>query len=330
MENKNIEETKIINNESQTTPTNKESAGGDSSRTKTALTILLVVVPATLLASIFNSISPTKEIWSILINTYLLIFQIGLAGLLILGINEAGNFIFPVDEPRDGDKIAYWSLMFIGVFTFGIYSWRILWAPLGGLSINLGNWKTWFIILSITYFVITAPTSLDFKDVVTAYFMTAVFIFFVISLSWTITNGGWQVVVLALGIAIMADTFAYYGGKKFGKRKAFPKVSPNKTVEGLIVGFFLSVAFALVMWVLFIKFIPFGLITNDMDNLSTVLKLIIVAFISPFGDLTFSKIKRSYDKKDFSNLLPGHGGIFDRLDSHIFVTTTLVLLVTVL
>ena len=112
--------------------------------------------------------------------------------------------------------------------------------------------------------------------------------------------------------AVFADTFALFAGMKFGKRKLCPRVSPKKTVEGAIGGVIGSaviniIALFVCNWLCYNPFpIPVGF-------------MIVLAFVIPvvsmFGDLIASTIKRNYGIKDFGNLIPGHGGIMDRLDS---------------
>lgn len=100
------------------------------------------------------------------------------------------------------------------------------------------------------------------------------------------------------------DTGAYLSGRSFGKRKLFPKISPNKTWEGTIGGALLAVLLAYNCGVYF---------TSFSRTEWVVMALIIVVFGS-LGDLVESMLKRSYDIKDSGKILPGHGGILDRFD----------------
>jgi phosphatidate cytidylyltransferase len=107
----------------------------------------------------------------------------------------------------------------------------------------------------------------------------------------------------------MVDTAAYFTGKKFGKHKLWEAVSPKKTVEGMIGGVFFSVLATSFYWNHFIE---------EVTPL-TVFFFIIVACCSQVGDLAQSKLKRQFDIKDSSSLIPGHGGVYDRVDSLMFV-----------
>ncbi len=116
--------------------------------------------------------------------------------------------------------------------------------------------------------------------------------------------------------AVFADTFALFAGVKLGKRKLCPRVSPKKTVEGAIGGIIGSAVINIIA--LFICnavcYKPFPVPVWLMIIMSFVLPV-----VSMFGDLVASTIKRNYAIKDFGNIIPGHGGIMDRMDSISFV-----------
>ena len=123
-------------------------------------------------------------------------------------------------------------------------------------------------------------------------------------------------------ICIFTDTFAYITGFLIGRNKLLEEISPNKTWEGLIGGTLFGV---------FIGTVFFHTAINP--NYSIYQLIMITLFLSllgQFGDLTFSAIKRYFGKKDFSNLIPGHGGVLDRLDSFIFVVLGFVFFFTIL
>jgi phosphatidate cytidylyltransferase len=110
-------------------------------------------------------------------------------------------------------------------------------------------------------------------------------------------------------VAFGADAGAYFAGKNFGKRKLIPKVSPNKTWEGAIGGLVLSSAFAALATFTFFPELPY--------KFSIPLAMAIMV-IGVLGDLAESAMKRGADIKDAANVLPGHGGLLDRLDSLLF------------
>ena len=120
-------------------------------------------------------------------------------------------------------------------------------------------------------------------------------------------GGQWLIYLLVVTIA--ADTGAYYVGRKYQGPKLAPKISPNKTVSGLVGG---AVA-AMLISGLFSLILPSGAGVLIMLSLGLFL-----GFWGAVGDLFESAIKRAIDIKDSSNLLMGHGGFWDRLDSLIF------------
>lgn len=121
-------------------------------------------------------------------------------------------------------------------------------------------------------------------------------------------------------ITTMTDVFAYAAGSLIGKHKMLPDISPNKTWEGTFIGTFMGVVLGTIFFTTAI----------DIDlQLSMIVGItFFLSAIGQFGDLCFSAIKRYFNKKDFSNLMPGHGGILDRFDSIIFVILAFTFFVT--
>lgn len=111
-----------------------------------------------------------------------------------------------------------------------------------------------------------------------------------------------------------SDTFAYLIGKKFGKHKLTP-ISPKKTVEGAIGGVLGALLFSLVYTVVMNNFMHLSINYLHITIVTSVL-----AIIGEIGDLAASGIKRYCGIKDFSDLLPGHGGMLDRIDSLLLIT----------
>lgn len=124
-------------------------------------------------------------------------------------------------------------------------------------------------------------------------------------------------ILLTLFTIWATDSGAYFIGKAIGKRKLWPEISPNKTIEG----FFGGVLSALIVGVLFYVFSSL-----DYSLWRMLLISLIIAIFGQLGDLVQSAYKRHYGVKDSGKLLPGHGGILDRLDSLIFILPILHLL----
>ena len=149
-------------------------------------------------------------------------------------------------------------------------------------------------------------------DAEDALCLVAITMFLSISFNFLIVIRNMNILYLVyvVLITIMSDTFAHFFGTKIGKHKLCPKVSPNKTVEGLVGGLFFGTFIGSVFFLTFI------------NTMSSVFYVIIISLslslIAEFGDLVFSAIKRRYDVKDYGNIMPGHGGVLDRLDSILF------------
>lgn len=130
----------------------------------------------------------------------------------------------------------------------------------------------------------------------------------------------WLVFITSWG----CDTVAYYSGKFFGKRKLCPKVSPKKTIEGSIGGALGAAVITLL----------YGLIMESqfsiMNPVHYALIGLICGVLSQFGDLVASSIKRYVGVKDYSHLIPGHGGILDRFDSIIFSSVVIYYYLTII
>ena len=112
------------------------------------------------------------------------------------------------------------------------------------------------------------------------------------------------------------DTFAYVIGSKVGKRFIVKKISPKKTLEGLIGGLFATLVFGMLIE---------SMLFHDLLNI-----FIIGGFFAFIGDLFISYFKRKSGVKDTGNILPGHGGVLDRIDSHLFATPVLIYILLIL
>lgn len=139
---------------------------------------------------------------------------------------------------------------------------------------------------------------------------------------------GFALVALAFTCSWVTDSFAFLVGRKIGKHKMTPNISPKKSVEGAVFGTIITAAINVVL------FFVFTLIFDKMGHSNLfgegyVKYLVlfpiscVLSVVSMFGDLAASVLKRNVGIKDYSNLLPGHGGIMDRFDSCMFVLPVL-------
>ena len=137
-----------------------------------------------------------------------------------------------------------------------------------------------------------------------------------------ISNNSINYLIYLLLITICTDSFAYFTGYFIGKNKMCEKISPKKTWEGAIGGSVIGTIIPVFFYLYLI---------NPNVNIWLIIGItLLLSIIGQIGDLFFSSVKRHYKIKDFSNLIPGHGGILDRLDSIIFVTITFILFMNIL
>jgi phosphatidate cytidylyltransferase len=116
------------------------------------------------------------------------------------------------------------------------------------------------------------------------------------------------IVIDVLVGTFLGDTGAYFGGRSFGRRPLAPRLSPNKTVEGLVIGMVVAIA---AVWFA-------GLYQDWLKGWEALVLGLAVALAAPVGDLFESLIKRDADTKDTGRLFGAHGGALDRLDAVLF------------
>ena len=170
------------------------------------------------------------------------------------------------------------------------------------------------IMLILFMQVVFTNMKTTFKDVAYTLFGIIYVTFFMIFFPLIAkSNRGYTNIWFLIWGAWGTDVFAYVCGRLFGKHH-FTEISPKKTIEGCIGGFVVAIA----------ANIGFAAIVNaiwgfDYNFLSIGIFTAVISILSMLGDLTASSIKRFVDIKDFSNLIPGHGGMLDRIDSLIFL-----------
>lgn len=142
-------------------------------------------------------------------------------------------------------------------------------------------------------------------------FLSAVIILPFISFGVFFEGNSWKIILsVLLLVTFSMDTAAWFFGKNFGDKKLWPEISPKKTVVGFWGGVATSAIIGSIAWWIFFKDIKWFYL----------LIFAVCAAISQAGDLVQSKIKREFGIKDSSNLIPGHGGVYDRIDSLLFLS----------
>ena len=185
------------------------------------------------------------------------------------------------------------------------------------LAVTLGNWNflMGFVSITVLYGIYAVVMTLvyhkefDLGKIALVYGLPIPFAaaFCFLSVIITAQNGIYYLLLLFVFSSI-CDMGAYFTGVTIGKHKLCPEISPKKTVEGAIGGIVSSIIFTVVISLLFQKF-----------SVVTLVLTIPFCILGMIGDLFASAIKRSVGLKDYSNLIPGHGGIMDRLDSIIMI-----------
>ena len=140
-------------------------------------------------------------------------------------------------------------------------------------------------------------------------------VLFGIMMDISVSRIWWQTLVTACASTWICDSAALFGGMRFGKHKLAPLVSPKKTIEGSLCGALSSLVTGLVIWLIFRFTYPIPLWLCLVTSL-------LASTMGQIGDLAESLLKRMIGVKDFSNLIPGHGGMFDRADSLLFSIPT--------
>ena len=139
---------------------------------------------------------------------------------------------------------------------------------------------------------------------------------FITKISFGVKNYNPKIIIGLFILIWTNDTFAYIVGKSMGKHKLFERISPKKTIEGFLGGILFAVFAGYLISKLYIKASPKF---SEKSILIWCIIALIVGIIGTIGDLIESKFKRIAGVKDSGKIMPGHGGILDRLDSVIFV-----------
>jgi phosphatidate cytidylyltransferase len=127
--------------------------------------------------------------------------------------------------------------------------------------------------------------------------------------------GGYTVIAIFASIW-MCDTAAYFGGSAFGKHPLFERVSPKKTWEGAVFGFIFSVLTMIAAKILLLGYLAFQ---------HALVLGVLIGIFGQVGDLIESRLKRDVGVKDSSTLIPGHGGLYDRFDSLVYISPIMYL-----
>lgn len=227
-------------------------------------------------------------------------FSIAVGILAILGLKEF------LDLKKEEHKFPYG----IQLFSICMLLFLIFYEfELHGTGIS-------YTLLSLLSLCFLLPTLLPYKNKVyqtnDAFYLLGVLCFLSVSFHSFIVFREKNLALLGylVMIPVITDIFAYFIGKFIGRRKIAPTISPNKTLAGSVGGTLCGTIIPTIYFYFFVFHKEIYLILGMSFLLS---------IIGQLGDLLFSKIKREHGVKDFSDLIPGHGGVLDRFDSLLFV-----------
>ncbi len=239
---------------------------------------------------------------------FLLILSIFLNEYVFLGLIFIFGLICIHELQRLLKLESYLSYVLLVIFflVFSIFKWNIY-----------AQWLLWIVTFLVKILLIKdlmtfnkIPLFEGKKYILIIFYLIASVIFITLIPYY---NQDYHPEVLLGIFALMwaNDTFAYLVGKNFGKRKLFERISPKKTIEGFMGGLIFSLLLSLLA----------HYITKDFTYLIWLGIGLLVSVFGTYGDLIQSKLKRQAQVKDSGTLMPGHGGLLDRLDSILFTST---------
>ena len=189
---------------------------------------------------------------------------------------------------------------------------------------NVFSYKISFQLISFVVLIYLLPILLKDEnkynyDINDALYLVGslIFINIAFNLVLVVRNYSLAYLIYLLLITVITDTFALITGMYIGKNKLAPTISPHKTIEGFVGGVLMGTFVATTFY--------YTVIDSSISIAILILTTLFLSVVGQLGDLVFSSIKRTFNVKDFSNLIPGHGGILDRFDSLIFVILAFIL-----
>ena len=200
------------------------------------------------------------------------------------------------------------TILYLCFLFMSLYILKI--APDMAINICLAALVVVIILIKLFYW------SKDWFLVMIGYSYLSFLVFHQIRLPDNSTDGLISI-SLVIMIAVISDSFGYFGGQLFGRKKIFPNISPNKTFEGTLFAFFTPA--------IFIYFLA-QIYEVDFNNSIIYVFILIMALGAILGDLMGSYFKRNFNVKNSSNFLPGHGGLLDRMDSIVGVGVFFIIL----
>jgi phosphatidate cytidylyltransferase len=233
-------------------------------------------------------------------------------------------------EGKQGYNTSIASLIFAGVIIY----------PLCYFYGYTGLLFTAILSIFLAFIVFIFDSKKTFNDFTVNVFIIFYPLIFLGLLFIMSQNYGMIPVILALGISTISDAMAYWFGVTMGKKKIFPKISPKKTYAGCLGGLFGGSVGGIIVYLIF-EFggfptntqFTFGSLVGESVLFTIIIYAaigLVIAVFSEIGDLAASRIKREVGIKDYGKILGSHGGIMDRIDSILFTTVCVALIMQII
>ncbi|NLP14513.1 MAG: phosphatidate cytidylyltransferase [Clostridium sp.] len=216
--------------------------------------------------------------------------------------------------------IGYISCLYILLICFDNISFNSLKLFQNMLSLEFLSMIIFLMLVALLSYTVFLHQKYNIVDGAVTFFgvFYITFLFSFIVLIRNLENGFFLIWLVFIG-AFSTDTFAYFSGRFFGRRKLMTAISPKKTVEGAMGGM-LGCTIVTVLYGMYLR--ESGNI-SDISLYHYIVLGVLCGTISQLGDWTASAIKRFVKVKDFGNIMPGHGGALDRFDSILFTAPVL-------
>jgi phosphatidate cytidylyltransferase len=207
--------------------------------------------------------------------------------------------------------VIYWILSVSPVIFFYILvSLNILFPDGSASYLNnlLVNFSIFMSLISLVFWLVLAPIDIMYKKISSNIKFKIFYGYFIVVPMVIVTTNIFiqskTLLLIPFAMIWISDIGAYFVGKKYGRNKLAKNISPGKTIEGAFGGFICNIIFAFVLVYLY-----------ELDLLIMFLFAIFISGLSILGDIYQSLLKRQAKVKDSGSIIPGHGGLFDRLDS---------------
>lgn len=264
--------------------------------TRNLLLRVLTGVPLAVLAILYICLAPK------------VLFILIAAGIVMAAVWEYGQAVAHLATPPKPVYLYFTALLFL-------LSFLLFWKnhfDLGIICLGV----TLLMILSCSFFRQQNGSRLLFWYSLPLVWIAFPVVLLILLRFSTVSTAGSLYILFIIIIAAFNDIFAYFGGKNFGKHLLAPLISPKKTIEGSIFG----LAGGLISGFTFRQlFLP-----TFLSGWRLLLLIAIITAAAQIGDLAESKLKRLCGIKDSSNLIPGHGGLLDRIDAYLFAIPVFV------